>query len=63
MRMTKQQTEEFVWTCGRSEWLECPRSYKKALRCALIALGYDEDWVNGEFREFLDEFGEEYYEG
>ena len=56
MTMTKQKAIEFIASCSRAEWLECPRSYNKALRVCLINLGYDEKWVNEEFRDLLDDF-------
>lgn len=35
--------------CDANEWV-----YTKAIRASLIALGYDQDWVNGPFREALE---------
>lgn len=56
MIMSDDEARRFIADCSRAEWYECPRSYNKAIRVALIALGYDEDWVNEHFRELLDEF-------
>lgn len=61
--MSREVAQGIIWACGRAEWSENPRCYKKGIRSLLIALGYDEDWVNGEFRQLLDDFGGEYYEG
>lgn len=38
----------------RCERLENPRIYMKAIRSTLIAIGYDEDFVNGPFRDYME---------
>lgn len=47
---------KFLKSLDRAEYDENPRVYLKAVRFTLIALGYIEDYVNGEFREKLEEF-------
>ena len=67
MRLTKQATEELVKDIGREELFDeirfiknvvpqiaYPR-YLKAVRVTLISLGFDEKWVETEFRDMLDE--------
>lgn len=38
----------------RAERYENPRVYMKAIRSTLIALGYDENYVNGPFRDYME---------
>lgn len=47
---------EFLNSVMRAEYLDNPRVYKKAIRATLIALGYDEDYINGEFRTRMEEY-------
>lgn len=58
--MSFSEMELFINGVRRNEWHECPRSYNKALRVALINLGYDFEWVEGEFRDYLDSYQKEY---
>lgn len=46
----------FVNSVIRSEYFDNPIIYKKAIRATLIALGYNEDFINGEFRHNFDLF-------
>lgn len=46
----------------RAEYHENPRVYKKAIRAVLIALGYKEQYVNGQFRKFMDRYYEQYFD-
>ena len=43
----------FARDMERWETTENTRVYIKGIRSCLIALGYDEDWVNGDFYELL----------
>lgn len=44
--------EEFLFNVHRAEADDNPRIYLKAIRCTLIALGYPEDYVNGDFYDY-----------
>lgn len=39
---------------SRAELYENPRCFIKGVRATLLALGYDEDFIEGEFREYLE---------
>lgn len=52
--MNKDELKTFLKNIGRSEMFENYRSYSKGVRVALINVGNDEKWVNGEFRDALD---------
>lgn len=54
-RMSDAEAMDLIDGISRAELRECPRSYFKAVRATLIALGYDEHWVNGRFREMMAE--------
>lgn len=54
MILSKEEVINLLNTVGRSETVENPRVYLKAIRCTLISLGYDEEWVNGKFRNILE---------
>lgn len=66
-RMTEDQMYSFIDSIDRCELHEELRDiyitktqqgnskYLKAIRTALITLGYDEKWVNEEFRDLLEE--------
>lgn len=56
--MTDQEARELIARAHRAECEEDPKIYLKAVRATLIALGYDEDWVNGRFREIIEDFVE-----
>ena len=45
----------FLSNVVRFEYFHDP-VFKKAIRCTLIALGYSEHYINGEFRDKRDEF-------
>jgi hypothetical protein len=62
MVMTREEIFDFLNKISRSEFEERPVEYSKGVRVALIALGYDEDWVNGEFREYLETTYEYYFD-
>lgn len=47
---------EFLTLVMRAEYEENPRVYTKAIRSTLIALGYDENYINGEFRERMENY-------
>lgn len=47
---------EFLTLVLRDEYFENPRVYTKAIRSTLIALGYDEHYINGEFRDRMESF-------
>jgi hypothetical protein len=53
-RMTNSEADVFMNQISRFEFAERPVEYSKAVRVTLTALGFDEDWVNGEFRERLE---------
>lgn len=38
---------------SRAELFVNPRCFIKGVRATLLALGYDEDFIEGEFREYL----------
>lgn len=44
----------FIWKCHRAEVSTNPVIFCKALRVSLLALGYDEEWVETTFRETLE---------
>lgn len=46
----------FLCSLDRAAYLENPRVYLKAVRVTLIALGYDEAYINDTFRDYLEEF-------
>lgn len=48
------ESEALISDVDRAELYENPRVYLKAVRSTLIALGYNPEWVNGEFREALE---------
>lgn len=50
--------KEFLNSVMRDEYEENPRVYTKAIRATLIALGYDERYINGEFRERMEQYFE-----
>lgn len=49
-------TEQFLGQLDRAEFSTHPIEYSKGIRSTLIALGYDEDFINGEFRERLEDY-------
>lgn len=65
--MDKDEMKRYILSLGRSELFDeidhmrsevgkripYPR-YLKAIRVSLVALGYDQQWVEGEFRDALD---------
>ena len=53
--LSDQETQELISRAHRAECEET-RVYLKAVRATLIALGYDEEWVNGRAREIFDAF-------
>jgi hypothetical protein len=52
--MTYPELDVFFNQISRFEFAERPIEYSKAVRVTLIALGFDEDWINGEFRQYLE---------
>lgn len=48
--------KDFLSSLDRAEYLENPRVYLKAIRVTLIALGYSERYINGYFREYLEDY-------
>lgn len=54
--MTDQEALELISRAHRAECDDDPRIYLKAVRATLIALEYDEEWVNGRAREIFEEF-------
>lgn len=55
--LPKSELKKFIWDMHRAETDENKRVYIKAIRSCLIALGYSEDWVNGDFYDLiLDEY-------
>ena len=52
-RLNDDEAHRLIAGVRRVELYECPRSYMKAVRATLIALGYDEYWVNSKFREMM----------
>lgn len=51
--LSDKELGRFIWDMHRAETDENKRVYIKAIRSCLIALGYSEEWVNGEFYERL----------
>lgn len=47
--------QKFLKCAHRAECDMNPIVYCKAVRASLIALGFDYEWVDGEFREQLEE--------
>lgn len=43
-----------IKNADRAERRDNPVVYCKAIRCCLMALGFDPDWVNGRFRSMLE---------
>ena len=58
-KMTDQEARELISRAHRAECDEDPRIFLKAVRATLIALDYDEEWVNGRGREIFEKFIEE----
>lgn len=56
MRMTDQEALDLISRAHRAECDEDPRVFLKGVRATLIALGYDEEWVDGRFREIIEDF-------
>lgn len=66
MKLNEQATKELVEDIGRIElfdeiqsmeraWPRIPYPrYLKAVRVTLVSLGFDEEWVNTEFRDALE---------
>lgn len=54
--LSDQEARELISRAHRAECEENPRVYLKAIRATLIALGYDEEWVNGRAREIFEDF-------
>ena len=52
-KLNDDEARRLIAGVRRVELYECPRSYMKAVRATLIALGYDEYWVNSKFREMM----------
>ena len=58
--MDKDEMNKFIENIGRTELYDeihnsngYPR-YIKGVRASLVALGYDEEWVNSEFRDAIE---------
>lgn len=58
--MNKDEMNKFIENIGRTELYDeihnsngYPR-YIKGVRASLVALGYDEKWVNSEFRDAIE---------
>lgn len=54
--MTDAEARELISRAHRAECEEDPRIFLKGVRATLIALGYDEEWVNGRAREIFEDF-------
>ena len=54
--MTDAKARELISRAHRAECEEDPRIFLKGVRATLIALGYDEEWVNGRAREIFEDF-------
>lgn len=54
--MTDAEARDLIARAHRAECDEDPRIFLKAVRATLIALGYDEEWVNGRGREIFEDF-------
>lgn len=52
--LNHEHTEQFLCNVHREECDRDPVVYCKAIRATLLALGYDMDWVDGEFCEMLE---------
>lgn len=50
----RQIEEDTAWSEHAQTWGARKSRYLKAVRASLVALGYDEQWVNGEFRTLLE---------
>ena len=57
--LSDQDAQELIARAHRAECEENPRVFLKAIRATLIALGYDEELVNGRGREIFEKFVEE----
>lgn len=55
MKPNAEQLKALLSKLDRYESTESPTIYFKAVRVTLITLGYDEQWVNDEFRSMLEE--------
>lgn len=51
----EEQIHSLLNKLSRYESTVNPKVYFKAVRVTLLTLGYDEEWVNGDFREKLEE--------
>ena len=66
LKLNEKATKELVNKVGRTELFDeissmkraIPRipypRYLKAIRVTLVSLGFDEDWVNSDFRDTLE---------
>lgn len=54
MKMSFDEMRDFLGKISRAEFEDNPIIFSKAIRVSLIALGYDEEWVNDEFRQYLE---------
>ena len=52
---SKEDLIKFIWKCHRCETDENPRVYMKAIRSVLISLGFSQEWVEGDFRDLMEE--------
>lgn len=53
--MSDTAAEEYIYQLERAELHDNYRCFSIGVRCSLLALGYSEEWVNGKFRELMDE--------
>lgn len=62
MIMTSTELENFLGKLSRAEFEDNPIIFSKAIRVSLIALGYDEEWVNDDFRTRLEKEYEYFFD-
>lgn len=56
------EMRDFLGKISRAEFEDNPIIFSKAIRVSLIALGYDEEWVNDEFRQYLERTYEYFFD-
>lgn len=54
LRLNRDGMMSLIYDIDRVEMYDNPWLYFKAIRATLCALGFDESWVNGEFRDTLE---------
>lgn len=52
----RQMQEDIAWHHQTDKWGAVKSRYLKAVCASLVALGYDEKWVDGEFRSAFEKW-------